>query len=117
MVDVLVIVDFVFRNWISTKFNRNEFEVLNNYDRLCCSQEQTGAEGMTNKNQTIERKKTRNGNGDWAPFDLLSNPRTYVDKFSVITLLQVVEHRGIVKISQVRHILCLLVFWWIDLCH
>lgn len=52
-------VDFVSRNWISTKFNGNEFGESNNNDRLCCSQEQTGAEGMTNKNQTMNTKNTK----------------------------------------------------------
>lgn len=41
---------------------------------------------------------------------------TYVDKFRVVTLLQVVKNRSIVKVCQVWHIFCLLIFWWIDLC-
>lgn len=40
---------------------------------------------------------------------------TYIDKFMVITLFQVMKHRSIVKVCQVWHIFCLLVFWWIDL--
>lgn len=58
-VSVCVSLDFVSRNWISTKFNGNEFEVSNNNDRLCCSQEQTGAGGMMNKNQTMNTKNTK----------------------------------------------------------
>lgn len=41
---------------------------------------------------------------------------TYVDEFMVVTLLQIVKDRSIVKVCQVGHILCLLIFWWIDLC-
>lgn len=41
---------------------------------------------------------------------------TYVDEFMVVTLLQIVKDRSVVKVCQVGHILCLLIFWWIDLC-
>ena len=40
---------------------------------------------------------------------------TYVDQLSVVTLLQVMQHRGIVKVCQVGHILGFLVFRGIDL--
>ncbi|CRK93368.1 CLUMA_CG006907, isoform A [Clunio marinus] len=40
----------------------------------------------------------------------LANSRTYVDKFGQITLSQVMENRGIVKISQVGHIFAFFVF-------
>ena len=40
---------------------------------------------------------------------------TYVDKLVKITLSQVMEDRGIVKISQVGHILAFFVFGWIHL--
>lgn len=51
------------------------------------------------------------------PFHINSNRQsTYVDKFVVVSLFQVMEYRGIIKVCQVRHILSLLVFWWIHLC-
>lgn len=56
---------------------------------------------------------TRNGNRA-KHVDFLSDA-TYIDKFMVITLLQVMKHRSIVKVCQVWHIFCLLVFRWIDL--
>lgn len=40
---------------------------------------------------------------------------TYIDELVVVSLSQVMENGGIVKIGQVRHILGLFVFWWIDL--
>lgn len=40
---------------------------------------------------------------------------TYVDKFVKITLSQVMENRGIVKVCQVGHIFGFFVFWRIDL--
>jgi hypothetical protein len=40
---------------------------------------------------------------------------TYVDKFIKITLSQVMENRGIVKVCQVGHILTFFVFWRVDL--
>lgn len=40
---------------------------------------------------------------------------TYVDKFVKITLSQVMENRGIIKISQVRHIFSFFVFGRVDL--
>lgn len=40
---------------------------------------------------------------------------TYVDQLVVITLAQVMQHRSVVKIRQIGHILCLLVFGRIDL--
>lgn len=41
---------------------------------------------------------------------------TYVDELVVVTLLQVMQYGGIVKICQVGHILSFLVFRGIDLC-
>lgn len=40
---------------------------------------------------------------------------TYVDQLGTITLAQVMQDRGIVKIGQVRHILAFLVFGRVDL--
>lgn len=40
---------------------------------------------------------------------------TYVDQLMVVSLLQVMEDRSIVKIGQIGHIFGFLVFWWIDL--
>jgi hypothetical protein len=40
---------------------------------------------------------------------------TYVDEFSLVASLEVVEHGGLVQISQVRHVLTLLELRWIHL--
>jgi hypothetical protein len=45
----------------------------------------------------------------------LATSRTYVDKLVKITLSQVMEDRGIVKISQVGHIFAFFVFGGVDL--
>uniref|UniRef100_A0A2M4DMR2 Uncharacterized protein n=1 Tax=Anopheles darlingi TaxID=43151 RepID=A0A2M4DMR2_ANODA len=49
--------------------------------------------------------------------DNAEQARVGVDKLSVVSLSQVMEHRGIVKIRQVGHILAFLVFRWVDLGH
>lgn len=41
--------------------------------------------------------------------------RTYVDELSQITLSQVMENRGIVKVSQVRHVFAFFVLGGVDL--
>jgi len=48
-------------------------------------------------------------------FRWAGNSRTYVDKLVQITLSQVMEDRGIVKVCQVGHIFAFFVFGWIDL--
>lgn len=40
---------------------------------------------------------------------------TYIDELVVVSLPQVMEHRGIVKVCQVRHILSFFVFRWVHL--
>lgn len=46
---------------------------------------------------------------------LRPSKRTYIDKLVIVSLLQVMKYRGIVKVCQVRHIFSFFVFWWIDL--
>lgn len=43
------------------------------------------------------------------------NPPTYVDEFMIVSLLQVMKYRSIVKIGQIGHIFGFLIFRWIDL--
>jgi hypothetical protein len=40
---------------------------------------------------------------------------TYVDEFSLVASLEVVEYGGLVQIRQVRHVLTLLELRWIHL--
>lgn len=40
---------------------------------------------------------------------------TYVDELSNVSFAQVVQHRSVVQVCQVGHILALLVLWWIQL--
>lgn len=40
---------------------------------------------------------------------------TYIDELVVVSLPQVMEHRGIVEVCQVRHILSFFVFRWVHL--
>lgn len=49
--------------------------------------------------------------------EVFGSQGTYVDQLVVVTLLQVMQHRGIVKICQVGHILRFLVFRGIDLAN
>lgn len=47
--------------------------------------------------------------------ELLTAPSTYVNKFMVISLLQVIQNRSVVEVCQVGHILAFLVLRWVDL--
>lgn len=42
---------------------------------------------------------------------------TYVNKLMVVTLLQVIQHRGVVQVCQVGHILAFLVLGRVHLSH
>lgn len=41
--------------------------------------------------------------------------KTYIDKLGIVALLKIVEHRGIVEIGEVGHVLTLFILGWIDL--
>ena len=47
-------------------------------------------------------------------FDLLLN-KTYVDEPLNISLLEIEEHRGVVEVGQVGHVLAAVVLRWVHL--
>lgn len=64
----------------------------------------------------VEGFQKRNGLANsYMLLGVFGSQDTYVDQLVVVTLLQVMQHRGIVKVCQVGHILRFLVFRGIDL--